>query len=376
VVDLDATCLTVVNDALGAARAYEAAAGGVRAWSNRPGALVIFLGMDARADAHAWRVLAAASWFLGDTAPIEGMRRLSGGTVIEAGPERVEERRTRALDRWVTPGGDVSELSAQAIEDALRQAREAGELWPGEAKVDLSGGRDSRVAAAAVLAAGGPARFLTSDATPGEADVARALIAAAPGDPPHEVSRTEAGSATPGTPLLYRAANLHLLHDGVRHPQKLRGPRGCHPPTISKSSASTSRRVSAIRPSLLLALVTALLVGGCSKGNGNIAGTYLEVEALGAPGMIRLEPDGSGAFVARLGGALIEDAFVWAHEDGDSYTASYASAANAPPIVEHFTFDDDTLVFDTDNESARYARVEDESAIPESGNDVPIPFFQ
>jgi hypothetical protein len=134
--------------------------------------------------------------------------------------------------------------------------------------------------------------------------------------------------------------------------------------------------VSAVRPSLLLALVTALLVGGCSKGNGNIAGTYMEVEALGAPGMIRLEPDGSGAYIARLGGTLIEDAFVWAHEAGDIYTASYPSAANALPIVERFTFDDGTLVFDTDNESARYARVEDESGIPESGNDVPIPFFQ
>jgi hypothetical protein len=153
----------------------------------------------------------------------------------------------------VTPGGDVSELSAQAIEDALRQAREAGELWPGEAKVDLSGGRDSRVAAAAVLAAGGPARFLTSDATPGEADVARALIAAAPGDPPHEVSRTEAGSATPGTPLLYRAANLHLLHDGVRHPQKLRGkmtlPRPARkaqrsPGTEARSPTASSTRTS------------------------------------------------------------------------------------------------------------------------------------
>ena len=39
----------------------------------------------------------------------------------------------------------------------------------------------------------------------------------------HEVSRTQAGSATPSTELLERAANLHLLHDGVRHPQKLRG---------------------------------------------------------------------------------------------------------------------------------------------------------
>src|SRR5687768_14092384 len=34
--ELDVGRLTVVNDSLGAARAYEAEAGGVRAWSNRP----------------------------------------------------------------------------------------------------------------------------------------------------------------------------------------------------------------------------------------------------------------------------------------------------------------------------------------------------
>ena len=223
VLDLAAARIVLMNDALGAARVYEAEANGVTAWSNRPGALVVFLGMQARADDRAWRVLAAASWFLGDTAPIEGMRRLPGGTVIEAGPSEIEERQTGALEGWVAPGGDASGLAGIAMEDALAQAESAALLWPGEAKVDLSGGRDSRLAAAAVLAAGTPARFLTSDATPGEADVARALIAAAPGDPIHEVSRTEPGSATPSTRLLERAANLHLLHDGVRHPQKLRG---------------------------------------------------------------------------------------------------------------------------------------------------------
>src|SRR5687768_3648969 len=224
VLDLDLEGrLLIANDALGAARAYEAEAGGVRAWSNRPGALVIFLGMDARADARAWQVLAAASWFLGDTAPIEGMRRLPGGSVIEASARGMEERRTQALEQWVTPGGELAELTTAATEDALAQARGAAVLWPGEASVDLSGGRDSRVAAAAVIAAGTPAQFRTSDATPGEADIARALIDAAPGDPIHNVSRTQAGSATPTTALLDRAANLHLLHDGVRHPQKLRG---------------------------------------------------------------------------------------------------------------------------------------------------------
>jgi hypothetical protein len=133
------------------------------------------------------------------------------------------------------PAG-IEELAGRAVEDAVAQARSAAELWPGEARVDLSGGRDSRLVAAAVIAAGIPAKFRTSDATPGEADVARSLLAAAPGEHEHNVSHTSEGSATPSTPLLERAANLHLLHDGVRHPQKLRGkqtlprprPRGAH----------------------------------------------------------------------------------------------------------------------------------------------------
>ncbi len=81
VLDKRSERLTVMNDALGAARFFEAEAEGVTAWSNRPGALVLFLGLDARADTRSWLVLAAASWFLADTVPIEGMRRLPGGTV-------------------------------------------------------------------------------------------------------------------------------------------------------------------------------------------------------------------------------------------------------------------------------------------------------
>jgi hypothetical protein len=215
--------LTIVNDALGAARAYEAAGGGVRAWSNRPGALVIFLGLDARADARGWLVLAGAGWFLGEASPIAGVRKLPGGTVIRAGVDGVAERRSNALSDWVRPEAELEALAAEAHDDALAQARAAAELWPGVARVDLSGGRDSRLAAAAVIAAGTPAKFRTSDATPGEAEVARRLIAAAPGNPEHRVTRTQPGSATPSTALFERAANLHLLHDGVRHPQKLRG---------------------------------------------------------------------------------------------------------------------------------------------------------
>jgi hypothetical protein len=221
--DSEAGRLVVANDAIGAARLYAFEAGGVTVWSNRPGALCLFTGTRPQADPRGWRVLAAAGWFLADASPIDGVRRVSGGTVAEADNAGVRQRRTGAVGRLVASPARDGDLGEAAAEQAREQARTAAVLWPGRADVDLSGGRDSRLSAAAVVAAGTPARFLTSDATPGEADVAAELVAAAPVEMDHRIRKTKPGSATPGTPLLERAAHLHLLHDGVRHPQKLRG---------------------------------------------------------------------------------------------------------------------------------------------------------
>jgi hypothetical protein len=221
--DSEAGRLVVANDAIGAARLYAFEAGGVTVWSSRPGALCLFTGTRPQVDPRGWRVLAAAGWFLADASPIDGVRRVGGGTVAEADDAGVRQRRTGAVGRLVASPARGGDLAEAAAEQAREQARTAAALWPGRADVDLSGGRDSRLSAAAVVAAGTPARFLTSDATPGEADVAAELVAAAPVEMDHRIRKTKPGSATPGTPLLERAAHLHLLHDGVRHPQKLRG---------------------------------------------------------------------------------------------------------------------------------------------------------
>jgi hypothetical protein len=221
--DAEAGRLVVANDAIGAARVYTVDAGPVTVWSNRPGALCLFTGTKPRADSRGWLVLAAAGWFLADASPIDGVRRVGSGTVAEADAAGVRERRTGAIGRLVAAPAGNDDLAEAAAAQARDQAHTAALLWPGRADVDLSGGRDSRLSAAAVVAAGAPARFLTSDATPGEADVAAELVAAAPVEMDHRIRKTKPGSATPGTPLLERAAHLHLLHDGVRHPQKLRG---------------------------------------------------------------------------------------------------------------------------------------------------------
>ncbi len=216
--------LTIVNDCLGAGRCYELEFEGGRAWSNRMGALPLFTGLEARADPRGWRILAAASWFVGDSTPMAAVTRVPRGSVLLASDQGVQRDRTDAVSRLVAGRGiDLREAAQKAASQAQDQAATAGRLWPGSARVDLSGGRDSRIVAAAAVAAGIDAHFHTSDKTPGEADVARELVRLAPHPLEHRVRHAEGESGTPTDPLMERALRLHLLHDGMRHPQKLRG---------------------------------------------------------------------------------------------------------------------------------------------------------
>ena len=217
--------LLVLNDAIGVARLFEYHFDGGRVWSNRAAAPLLFAGAEPVADERGWRMLAAASWLIGDATPFRGVRKVGPGVVIEAGPEGVRERATDAVAPLVrTTRTDFRELVPAACDEAVGQAAAAGELWPGRADVDLSGGRDSRTVAGAVLVAGIDARFKTSDVTPGEADVARELVAAAPGPMEHRIRKSDDAAVKPHTrPLLDRALNAITLHDGMRHPQKMRG---------------------------------------------------------------------------------------------------------------------------------------------------------
>ncbi len=224
--------LVIVNDLLAAARLYELCSDGGRVWSNRAAAPLLFAGVEPEPDERGWRMLAAATWLIGDATLLRGVRKVGPGAVIVADAAGVRETATDAIGPLVhSSRDDVRELTGAACEQAITQAQAAGRVWPGVADVDLSGGRDSRTVAAAVLVAGIDARFKTSDVTPGEADTARQLVAAAPSPMEHHIRKADDSKVKAHTrPLLDRALNVHLLHDGMRHPQKMRGkqtlPRG------------------------------------------------------------------------------------------------------------------------------------------------------
>jgi hypothetical protein len=231
--DAEARRIVVVNDFLGAGRLYQLLGEGFAVWSNRLGALPLFAGLRPRPDERAWRVFAAAGWFLGETTPIEGATKVRPASTISIADSpagaRVEVAETGARRRLVEPrpaglgrhGRLVAASAASAAEHARAQATEAAAAWSVPLAISLTGGRDSRVSAAAAIAAGIDATYNTGDQVPGELDTVKELIAAAPREMPHTVNRPEPESE-PQDELLERAGAIHLVHDGMRNPQELR----------------------------------------------------------------------------------------------------------------------------------------------------------
>jgi hypothetical protein len=233
--------LRIVNDSLGVGRLYEMETELGWVWSNRLGALPIFAGVGAAADARGWAIFAAAGWFLGESTPIAGTRKVPAGAVIDVrggkgGAEvasRVLEEREASL---VAPRGRPSDAAAGAAAQVSALAAALGEAWDAAPVIDLSGGRDSRVSAAGAISAGLAARFKTVDNEPGEVEVVRRLIAAAPDRLAHVVNEPEAEE--PVDDLAARLEAIHLVHDGMRNPQEVRRPTelphsGLVPPSMS-----------------------------------------------------------------------------------------------------------------------------------------------
>lgn len=222
--DRRAEKLVIVNDVLAAGRLYEMQTADGRIWSNRLGALCLFAGVAPEADAVGWAIHAASGWFLGGATPFRGATKVPAGTAIVIGRSgrgaRVSHQATRALSELVAPRGWRARRSAdqpaQAAEQSVALARSIHSIWSVAPTVNLSGGRDSRISAAGTIVAGVEAQYRTMDISPGEADVVKALIAAAPTQVAHQVTRPEHDAPSDG--LEDRIGSLHLIHDGVANP--------------------------------------------------------------------------------------------------------------------------------------------------------------
>lgn len=214
----------VFNDSLGVGRLFRLDTPHGSFLSNRPAVLPLFAGIRPAASQPGWQFTMGCDWAMGATTGYRDVTAVPPGAHImlrPAKPPTVEclslQQRLPGLfaRRSALSDPDHLDLVVSDLQDA---ARSVARLWPSERPtVNLSGGRDSRVVAAAFLTAGVDVRLHTHDAAPGEVDVAASLVSLVQGGVDHHIETSTSARATPVEPaVLPRAQQWHRFGESLR----------------------------------------------------------------------------------------------------------------------------------------------------------------
>jgi hypothetical protein len=176
----------IQQDWLGKCRIFTAEAGGITAFGTRPSLIAQFLGLPLIADMDGWTSYTLCGHFGGVRSPVRDVRLLSPGQRVSAqhrdsGGWTLTSERRRNVDDVVADGialrnagvDAVLEVATGAILDVVQTA---ADLVVGDITLGLSGGKDSRVIAAAFIAAGKVPKFTTQDDLPAEGTTATRLL--------------------------------------------------------------------------------------------------------------------------------------------------------------------------------------------------------
>ncbi|GGJ75965.1 hypothetical protein GCM10010123_02400 [Pilimelia anulata] len=245
--------VTVAQDWLGMSRLFTAEHDGVVAFASRPSLLAGFLYGRTEPDPDAWESYAASGHFGADSAPVRGVRLLAPGARYCLLPGtagwRLTRRTGRTVDDLVAAGldrrGDPDRAVAAAADGIAAAAAATHDLCGGDLLLGLSGGKDSRVLAAAFVGGGRLPRLRTNADTPAEGATAERLVALLRGrglDPAHELVTAAAPAAVLRVGLRERGVRL-LRHYDHQFPSTylvrpaVAGVPGDGPPRLSLTGA-------------------------------------------------------------------------------------------------------------------------------------------
>ena len=244
----------IQQDWLGMCRIFTAEAGGVTVFSSRPGLVARFLGQPVTPDYDGWMSYAACGHFGGSISPIRGVRllgpglRVSGRRRDSGGWELTEETRF-SVDDLISAGvaARADGLDAaldQAAEGLAATASSVDGLYDAPITFGLSGGRDSRVIAASLIARGRLPNFHTNADIAAEAEVAQEFLDILRDkrglQPSHSVYQAGQETVVLSLGLRERLLRLQAVHDfqypptySVRHPGSGRLPAQAPPVSLS-----------------------------------------------------------------------------------------------------------------------------------------------
>ncbi|MDO3684805.1 hypothetical protein [Micromonospora sp. C28ISP2-4] len=251
---LDRDRLALQQDWLGMARVFTGTADGVTAWCTRPGPLAAFLHGEARPDPVGWTSYLLIGHFGGDLSPLAGTRllrpgeRVTGRRRADGGWQLTTEIRYAADDVVRSGLADrdrpIGERLDRAADALTRSVAGLHRLYDGEVTLGLSGGKDSRLIAATLVAAGRTPDLVTNDDAPAEGEVARELVRLLRDrrglDLPHRLMPAAPPATVLDTGLRDRALRVAALHDHqypssylTRPAVRTRLPEDVRPPSLT-----------------------------------------------------------------------------------------------------------------------------------------------
>ncbi|HEX5596728.1 MAG TPA: hypothetical protein VFX61_12045 [Micromonosporaceae bacterium] len=176
----------VQEDWLGMCRFFIGEAAGITALCSRPSLLGAFLHGNIEPDPHGWASYTLSAHFGGELSPIRGTRllrpgeRLTGNRRIGGG-WTVASKLGYSVDDivmagYAAQGQPIAESLDRAAEAITATAGSIYDLYDDEIVMGLSGGKDSRLIAAALVAAGRLPRLFTNEDARIEGEVASELV--------------------------------------------------------------------------------------------------------------------------------------------------------------------------------------------------------
>ncbi|WP_433387014.1 hypothetical protein [Micromonospora sp. KLBMP9576] len=174
------------QDWVGMCRIFTGGAGGLTAFCTRPGLLAAFLHGEPRPDLDGWMSYTLCGHFGGESSPLQGARLLRPGERVtgrrrDGGGWALTSTTKYSTDDVVREGlaaqeRPLTELLERAASAITTTAASIHGLYDEDITLGLSGGKDSRLIAASLIAAGRTPRFLTNEDTRAEGEVARELV--------------------------------------------------------------------------------------------------------------------------------------------------------------------------------------------------------
>jgi hypothetical protein len=217
--------ITMFTDSLGIGRLYEVVTDQSRVWSNRPVAALLFSGLRAEADQAGWLRMATIDWPMGDATAYSHVRTVEPATRIMVDKRGHREASIDPLRLLMGQEDDLRGDAGAASSALVSTMRGVRDMWSERPVLSLSGGRDSRLVAAAALAAGLDLELVTSAGIPEEVETAQRLVSLAPSGVAHTVTEPVAERLErDGAGALVRARTWHAFAEGTAAATKLRFP--------------------------------------------------------------------------------------------------------------------------------------------------------